>query len=503
GAEITRPPHKTCPRHGCNHTFLGEEKKSESRLYTLHRGVVPVFSTSTYCRHCNTRYYHNYSVQHAGQANPKRTYYSGTIPEFIDVTEHAFVERSLCVFFETQMAVAHCSAESIAKIYNTGLARPASSVPSTSWLSRNLLDTVVLDAFYLHALLRHKQSMSECLVLPHDGSQRVRFNQALEERNYAMAGTGQEMWSHFCAACTKTWTNAEGQTYMLSAGVADGVTVGHPCCNVHDCKVRLVSTQDRFCPSHATKSLECCIVDCVATATAGHLTCELPAHRKWEEDRNIKSPGMLQLQRRLNRVGEPSTGARRTDPDAPKGRVSRRWTHNEQLFVRCCGIIVSRATFYGAEGVVAHKDFLKATFPPHYPRAMPSFIFYDNNCNLLKHLLASGDTYFDNVGLPIDVFHASNHHDDFFCTTHNSPALFPELVNTEGESVFNSSVAEQTNAWFGAYQSIVREMSALIDCRYNFYLDEMISLRNRIIVTELEKKGHTPSFHSDSFLRGY
>ena len=38
-----------------------------------------------------------------------------------------------------------------------------------------------------------------------------------------------------------------------------------------------------------------------------------------------------------------------------KGRFSRRWTHNEQLFVRCCGVIISRATFYGSEGVSGVK----------------------------------------------------------------------------------------------------------------------------------------------------
>lgn len=38
-----------------------------------------------------------------------------------------------------------------------------------------------------------------------------------------------------------------------------------------------------------------------------------------------------------------------------KGRTARRWTHNEQLFVRCCGVIVSRATFFGSEGVSGVK----------------------------------------------------------------------------------------------------------------------------------------------------
>jgi hypothetical protein len=41
--------------------------------------------------------------------------------------------------------------------------------------------------------------------------------------------------------------------------------------------------------------------------------------------------------------------------DGPKGRMSRRWTHNEQLFVYPCGVIASRATFFGSEGVSGVK----------------------------------------------------------------------------------------------------------------------------------------------------
>ncbi len=33
------------------------------------------------------------------------------------------------------------------------------------------------------------------------------------------------------------------------------------------------------------------------------------------------------------------------------GRLNRKWKHNEQLFVRPCSVIVSRCTFYHAEGL--------------------------------------------------------------------------------------------------------------------------------------------------------
>lgn len=54
---------------------------------------------------------------------------------------------------------------------------------------------------------------------------------------------------------------------------------------------------------------------------------------------------------------------------------------------------------------------------------------------------------------------------------------------------FNSSAAEQINVWFGRFQSIVREMTPE---RYEFYLDEVIAIRNRFVVQELERKGLRP-----------
>jgi hypothetical protein len=163
----------------------------------------------------------------------------------------------------------------------------------------------------------------------------------------------------------------------------------------------------------------------------------------------------------------------------PKGKLSRSWTHNEQLFVRCCGIIISRATMYGSEGVSGVKvgflfasffcllifpqNFLKGTFPTQYPGALPSYIFYDNNCSLMKHLRATDDHYFDKVGLPVDVFHFKCKHseDDIFCQLHCNPARFRELIDAEGKWVFNSSAAEQANVWFGKFQNVVQDMAVI------------------------------------------
>ena len=94
--------------------------------------------------------------------------------------------------------------------------------------------------------------------------------------------------------------------------------------------------------------------------------------------------------------------------------------------------------------------------------------------------------YFDDCALPVDVFHFKCKHKatDIVCGTHCNPYIWPELRTDDGKWRFNSSSAEQTNNWFSKYQAIVREMG--VD-RYNFFLDEMIKRRNRIIVRELER----------------
>lgn len=56
---------------------------------------------------------------------------------------------------------------------------------------------------------------------------------------------------------------------------------------------------------------------------------------------------------------------------------------------------------------------------------------------------------------------------------------------------FNSSIAEQTNVWFGGFHSICREMQ--VD-RYNFFLDEMIRRKNQLIIEKLKREGAAPSY---------
>lgn len=103
------------------------------------------------------------------------------------------------------------------------------------------------------------------------------------------------------------------------------------------------------------------------------------------------------------------------------------------------------------------------------------------------------------MALPVDAFHMKTKHkqSDQFCGQFCNPVLWPDLWSEEAGWRFNSSAAEMTNTWIGGYQPIVREMRA---DRYDFFLDEMIKLKNRLIIKELERSKCNPRYIPREFM---
>lgn len=69
-------------------------------------------SDQSHFQDCKTRYYSNYSVTAAGEPNAVRKYYNG-VPDYIEVTDHYFVERELCTWFGCQFAFPQYVASSL------------------------------------------------------------------------------------------------------------------------------------------------------------------------------------------------------------------------------------------------------------------------------------------------------------------------------------------------------------------------------------------------------
>lgn len=99
------------------------------------------------------------------------------------------------------------SATNIARVYNM----TRQPLPAISGISGQ----VVLDAFFIHALLCDRTIRGSTLAIPHHGLHRDRLEDALMERNLRLAGTGQEMWGHACGSCMKVIDTQDGSENPL------------------------------------------------------------------------------------------------------------------------------------------------------------------------------------------------------------------------------------------------------------------------------------------------
>ncbi|KAF8158822.1 hypothetical protein BJ912DRAFT_866425 [Pholiota molesta] len=466
------------------------------------------FSSSLRCEACKIRYYHNYYTQ-----DGTRHYYSSEVPASIQIEDHAFIESELCELFTSFMLFAWVSSQNCANILNASITRRSIELGSDDL---SISSEQVFRAFTFNALMHDCSESGNALSLPDIGDHDARLKCAMELRNKKMISAGQKEKMHACTKCEK-FINGTGYKNLrsLRAVVTDGDSIGRPCCKVHNCTTPLPTNRDHFCASHADLKSQCVVTGCLSVAEIGFQTCTIAEHRAMEDTRKERGKAFFQLRSRLNTqfsmtqlpdsmsssdIPEIEDGTkadntqdaatRKSDAGnkAPKARFARRRTHNEQLLVSCCGIVLARGTMFGAEAISGVKDFLKSVYP--CPEDLPDVIFYDNNCHLQAHLAAQKDEFFKDVMLPVDVFHFKSKHSikDVYCQRHCNPARWPQLADEDGKWVFNSSAAEQVNAWLGGYLAIVRDMLAH---RFDFFLDEMIKRRNEATLLRLKKAGET------------
>ncbi|KAH6911335.1 hypothetical protein BKA70DRAFT_1460642 [Coprinopsis sp. MPI-PUGE-AT-0042] len=526
------PPVRCCTNQDCTRfrpsqdgpATLSDPRTHKASLFTLSHGALPVFTTSFYCRGCRRRYYHNYFVERDCKV---RVYYRG-IQSVLQVALHYFIESRLLEVFATGQVFGWLSSQNCARIYNLslgktnayiqnnpaaftfGAVRSSSRSSSSFWdISLYLRDEDALNGFFLYSLLLDCAERGHSLILPHGEAQRDRLRWALARRNKLMEGVGQEEYLHACDLCFAIVADptVPGGYRKVQAAVCDGVTLGHPCCAYHNCKIPLMSQRDRYCPQHLYLLNHCAVKGCGSRNSDGFRTCSNPGHRQVETAYFAKGKAMFQLRSRLKNLGLPSTVINDPAAVAPpvmdeeeevtaedcgekpltgnrtyRAAFGCKRTHNEQLIERSCGVILSRTTFYGSEAVSGVLKYAKATFPT--PASVPDFFIFDNNCKLLAHMRAIGDTHFSKTKTPVDVFHFKAKHKgtDVFCQQNCNPAAFKDLI-VDGKWRFNTSICEQTNVWLDGFQPIIRNMEVT---RYNFFLDEMIKRKNRWVVGELE-----------------
>lgn len=267
-----------------------------------------------------------------------------------------------------------------ARLYNVALSKGASPPPDFPFGFEVTGDHVWSGIVQL-SLIEDLGLRAETLAVCHGGDHKDCFTKAIRARNLRVQMYGQEELRHYCSKCTILYDD-DGNgipTTKLSVVVTDGVTVGHPCCGVHNCHDPLLNNHDRFCLKHLPLVNTCAIIGCNRMVVPSMKTCDTPTHQAVEKAYTERGQARFQLQERLqwtfvatppdsipeeeyseeefqvDTQGEIVSEA--TTSQQPMARLraqfGRKRTHNEQLIVSPCGMILARETFFGAEGVAS------------------------------------------------------------------------------------------------------------------------------------------------------
>lgn len=213
----------------------------------------------------------------------------------------------------------------------------------------------------------------------------------------------------------------------VSTIVTDGVRQGRPRCGVHLCKECLPPGKGHFCQLHSARANICVVIGCEQPVMEKKQTCSDPIHQAVEATHRERSRAAFQLKNRIQRAkiahlndlnpvdstnlvaltegevdeeeefdlqdeeefeerngtifprepeSEPSGPIpSSSEPPAPQHKIraqfGRQRTHNEQLIVAPCGVIIARETFYNAEAipsvVVGHAFFSAPLCTDLYP----------------------------------------------------------------------------------------------------------------------------------------
>lgn len=160
---------------------------------------------------CKAVYYPNYVAR-----DDVRQYYPG-IPDFIQVSNHKYVERAVLEHFTMLSVLSWTSATNAAHIYAESMAKLSEETDDAHFRLRACHTS---DGLVILGLLRDTEAQGSILEVPHDGHQSERFNEAMRRRNDRIRRAGQPEYAHWCTKCMRRFNDADGvaRMYLLIWG---------------------------------------------------------------------------------------------------------------------------------------------------------------------------------------------------------------------------------------------------------------------------------------------
>ncbi|KAJ7433121.1 hypothetical protein B0H11DRAFT_1759289 [Mycena galericulata] len=303
--------------------------------------------------------------------------------------------------------------------------------------------------------------------------------------------------------------------------VMDGKSITHRTCAITVCDGPLVNYKNgRFCKDHLEMRSVCGIIPCGRPVhSEGAVTCDDETHKEWHKKylnrfSRHSFPGVQRVIRRQTEARENSgNGTPQTRPslhsELPQlnGMAGEnvvhtfraRSTHCLQTVQWSCGCPIGWGKCYRSESSSQVLKIIDKIWESH-PDSRPSFLAYDDACNLLRHIVTQNpnSTWIKSTKFIVDAWHYIGHRaTDLFCRTWCNPAPTngsqPDLITvsiddngrTHTTRAFNTETAEQLNAWLNGYEAQLRQMS---DVNYDFAVHVLMLLYKELVEKRVEKK---------------
>ncbi|KAF8164581.1 hypothetical protein K438DRAFT_2066952 [Mycena galopus ATCC 62051] len=251
--------------------------------------------------------------------------------------------------------------------------------------------------------------------------------------------------------------------------VMDGKNMSHRKCALDECEGPLVNYKDGpFCAAHLNLRSVCGIVPCgLPVRQPGALTCGTESHIQWHRQwanrfSRLSFPGVRRVIRRQQEQAEhpgqnhgpglhislPTLGD--TPGDQVVHTFKAKSTYCLQTVQLASGFPVGWGKCYRSEStpqVLAILNRIWADFPTF----RPSFIAYDDACDLLRHIVTQNpnDPWLTATRFIVDAWHYIGHRaTDVLCRLWCNPAPLngsqPDLVLVEQDA---NGISHQTRAF--------------------------------------------------------
>ncbi|KAJ6474094.1 hypothetical protein DFH09DRAFT_1082689 [Mycena vulgaris] len=307
-----------------------------------------------------------------------------------------------------------------------------------------------------------------------------------------------------------------GRGYSRMA-VMDGKRITHRLCSLSTCNRPLVNFKNgRFCREHLDMRNRCGIIPCGRPVyTEGASTCDNPLHKDWHGKylnrfSRLSFPGVQRVIRRQNQSSEagqlegPALHSELPDLDGTLGAqvvhtFRARTIYCLQTVQWSCEYPIGWGKCYNSESSPQVLAIIDKIWEFH-PDSKPSFIAYDDACNLLRHIVTQDphSTWLKSTKFVVDAWHYIGHRAlDLLCrvwcnpapTNGSQPDLIIVRVDDNGQQhatrAFNTETAEQLNAWLNGYEAQLRQMS---DTSYDFCVHVLMLLYKELVDKKVAKK---------------